>query len=139
MNSLTIYCSLKIIICLHLFSNTVVPMVTSVYPEVEQMNYTVNASNPVTFSCTATGIPAPMISFRRNGAMLFSDLPAAPTTVMVMRDSDNERVFQVTQTLLLNTTMDADSGMYECLASNGVGNNSAIFELIVQGEFGFYI
>ena len=44
--------------------------ITSVYPEVGQMNYTVNEADTVTFECSATGIPLPTITWLRNGMEL---------------------------------------------------------------------
>ena len=116
-----------------------VPVVTSVYPD-GQTTYTVNEGNFVMFECTATGIPAPEITWRRNGVAFNSSdsrvtIGNMPTTMEVMRDRDNETVFEVTQTLTLNTTMDSDSGMYECVAMNDFGEDSGFFELIVQGEY----
>ena len=121
---------------------TVVPVVISVYPD-GQLTYTVNEGNSVTFECTATGIPDPEIIWRKNGMAFNSSVPrvtigSMPTIVQVMRDSDNETVFEVTQTLTLNTTMDSDSGMYECVAMNNVGQDSSFFELIVQGDYYCY-
>ena len=116
-----------------------VPVVASVYPD-GQTNYTVNEGNSVTFECIATGIPAPEITWRRNGMAFNSSdsrvtIGNMPNTMEVMRDSDNETVFEVTQTLTLNTTMDSDSGMYECVAMSDVGEDSGFFELIVQSEY----
>ena len=118
---------------------TVVPVVTSVYPD-GQLTYTVNEGNSVTFECTTTGIPDPEITWMRNGMAFNSSdqrvmIRSMPTIMEVMRDSDNETVFEVTQTLTLNTTMDSDSGMYECVAMNDVGQDSSFFELIVQGDY----
>ena len=118
---------------------TVVPVVISVYPD-GQLTYTVNEGNSVTFECTATGIPDPEITWRRNGMAFNSSdqrvtIGSMPSIMEVMRDSDNETVFEVTQTLTLNTTMDSDSGMYECVAMNDVGQDSSSFELIVQGDY----
>ena len=118
---------------------TAVPVVISVYPD-EQFSYTVDEGNSVTFECTATGIPDPEITWRRNEMAFNSSDPRVtignmPTIIEAMRDSDNKTVFQVTQTLTLNTTMDSDSGMYESVAMNHVGQDSSFFELIVQGDY----
>ena len=116
-----------------------VPVVISVYPN-GQLTYTVNEGNSVTFKCTATGIPDPEITWRRDEMAFNSSDPrvtigSMPTIIEVMRDSDNETVFEVTQTLTLNTTMDSNSGMYECVAMSDVGQDSSFYELIVQGDY----
>ena len=115
-------------------------MVTSVYPEVGQMNYTVNERGTVTFECSATGIPPPTITWLRNG-MELNDTTNSRVTVddpMEMdlpRDNDGETVSIVTRTLNLINTTDDDSGMYTCMATNDAdpGTDTEEFELIVQG------
>ena len=116
------------------FLSVVLPVVTSVYPEVGQMNYTVNETDPVTFECTATGIPAPHIEF------IFSEIASRvlfgppPIPIEVIRMADGEMVYQVTQTALINTTEDSDSGVYQCIATSDIpGRDSEQIELIVQG------
>ena len=120
--------------------HTVTPTVTSVYPEVSQMNYTVNEADTVTFECSATGIPPPTITWLRNG-MELNDTTNSRVTVgdpMEMnftRDNDGETVSMVTRTLNLVNTTDGDSGMYTCMATNDAdpGSSTTDFELIVQG------
>ena len=117
--------------------STVLPVITNVYPEVGQMNYTVNESDPVTFECTATGIPAPDIEF--NFMVIATDVqvsvPSSP--VEVTRMFDGEMVFQVTRTAVITSTVDSDSGVYECIATNDIpGMEKNQFELIVQGMLG---
>ena len=112
-------------------------MVTSVYPDPSQMNYTVNMGDVVTFQCVATGIPAPSITWFRigmelsNSRITLGDLSETTTT-----DGDGEMILQTTRTLNLSMTEDGDSGSYECRASNNAtpGNDSESLELIVQSE-----
>ena len=112
----------------------VLPVVTSVYPEVGQMNYTVNESEPVTFECTATGILAPNIEFNFSNIASRVQTGTPSTPIEVARMSDGEMVYQVTQTAVLNSTVGSDSGMYWCIATNDIpGVDSEQFELIVQG------
>ena len=123
------------------FSYAVTPMVTSVYPEVGQMNYTVNETDTVTFECSATGIPPPTITWLRNG-MELNDMTDSRVTVgdpMEMdftRDNDGETVSIVTRTLNLMNTTDGDSGMYTCMATNDAdpGSDTMDFDLIVQSK-----
>ena len=123
-----------------LLFHTVTPMVSSVYPEVGQMNYTVNEADTVTFECSATGIPPPTITWLRNG-MELNDTTNSRVTVgdstemNFTRDNDGETVSVVTRTLNLVNTTDDDSGMYTCMATNDAnpGSSTTDFELIVQG------
>ena len=111
-------------------------MVTSVYPDPSQMNYTVNMGDVVTFQCVATGIPAPSITWFRNGIELagprytFSDL-SDPSLVMSVA---GEMVYQTSRNLSASMTADGDSGPYECRANNIAtpGQDTESFELIVQ-------
>ena len=123
------------------FSYAVTPIVTSVYPEVGQMNYTVNETDTVTFECSATGIPPPTITWLRNG-MELNDMTDSRVTVgdpMEMdftRDNDGETVSIVTRTLNLINTTDGDSGTYTCMATNDAdpGSDTMDFDLIVQSK-----
>ena len=116
------------------------PMVTSVYPDPSQMNYAVNMGDVVTFQCVATGIPAPSITWFRNGTELsnsrvtLSDLSEATNVADV--DDTREMILQTSRTLNLSMTQDNDSGSYECRASNDAtpGEASESLELIVQSE-----
>ena len=106
------------------------------------MNYTVNEGNSVTFECTATGIPAPEITWLRNGAELNSTsdnrvvLGNASNPVDFVRMDDGEVISQVTRSLTLTDTLDDDSAAnYTCVASNAAmpGVGMMDFELVVQG------
>ena len=115
---------------------SVLPFVISVYPEVDQMNYTVNEGEPVIFECTATGIPAPDIMFNFSSIVNRVQNTTSSSPVEVARMSDGEMVYQVTRTGTIRSTMDSDSGVYECIATNEVPEmrmNILQFELIVQG------
>ena len=116
-------------------------MVTSVYPESSQMNYTVNMSDTVTFECVATGIPAPSITWFRNGTELNSTINPRvtfdnPSTPMSAMDGAGEMIYEVTRTVSISMSVDGDSGIYECRASNDAspGMDAMEFELIVQSE-----
>ena len=114
------------------------PMATNVYPDSSQMNYTVNMGDVVTFQCAATGIPAPSITWFRNGTDLsnsrvtLSDLSEAT----LVGDNAGEMILQTTRTLNLSMTEDGDSGNYECSASNDAtpGEDTESFEVIVQSK-----
>ena len=104
------------------------------YPEVHQVNYTVNESDSVTFECIATGIPAPNIYFNFTSITSRVQVSVLSSPIEVTRLSDGEMVYQVTQTAVITSTVDSDSGVYECIATNDIpGMDSVQFELIVQG------
>ena len=121
------------------FSIAVSPEVTSVYPDPTQLNYTVNMGDPVTFQCVATGIPAPSITWFRNGI----ELNSTDTCVMFNPPDISSALYgldiayETTRTLTFNMSEDGDSGGYECRASNDAmpGNDSREFQLIVQSEW----
>ena len=106
------------------------PVVTSV------MNYTVNVTEMVTFECVATGIPAPSITWLRNGTELEESNSRITLQDALMSTEGELMSVQVTRTLTLAMTEDGDSGSYECLVSNNAtpGEDSSSFELIVQSE-----
>ena len=104
----------------------------------ENFTYTVNETNSVTFVCVVVGIPAPSISFYRNGRVIDE------STDMRITLTDNSEpqnflpsggtVFLVSRNLTLDNTMDTDSSTYTCAASNLAVNVTRDFELVVQGE-----
>ena len=122
----------------HVYLFSVPPMVTSVYPDPSQMNYTVNMGDVVTFQCVGTGIPAPSITWFRNGAELSnSRVTLGDLSESSAMDGDGEMTLQTIRTLALSMTEDDDSGSYECRASNGAtpGEESESFEVIVQSKY----
>ena len=107
------------------------PEVTSV------MNYTVNMGDTVTFECVATGIPAPSITWFRDGTELSSArVTVNSADVMSVMDGMGDTIYQSTRTLSLGMTEDGDSGGYECRASNAAtpGEDQMPFEVIVQSK-----
>ena len=104
------------------------------------MNYTVDVGNSVIFECTATGIPAPEMTWLRDGVELNSTFDpritfgAASDPIAVSRDG-GETVLEVTRnlTLDLSNNVDEDSGSYVCMAINVAGSGNDTFEVIVQG------
>ena len=114
--------------------SVVIPNIT--FPLADNFTYTVNENMAVTFTCQATGNPPPEITWMRNRAPLDQSNPQ-----VTLREPKTELYstgggvnFIVSQTLTLDNTMDADSGIYTCVASNEVTSVTQNFELFVQGE-----
>ena len=108
---------------------------------VENFTYTANETNAIIFECSASGIPAPTISwFRVNQSMptiLTNDtrsLIAPPQVTTYELPGGRGTASLVTSTLTIPATQDEDSGRYACQAVNDFGNETREFELIVQGR-----
>ena len=101
--------------------------------------YAVNETDSVTFTCLATGIPQPEITWLRNGL----PFDRRNTRVTLSNHSEEIRstdgdIFLVSRNLTLANTMDDDSGIYTCVASNGNAvdlTDMQNFELFVRGNF----
>ena len=104
------------------------------------VNFTeiINEAAPVTFICVVVGIPAPNISFYKNGVLLDQStdprITLTDNSVPLNFLTSNGAVFLVIRILTLDNTMDADSGTYTCVASNAAANVTRDFELFVQGK-----
>ena len=106
------------------------------------MEYTVDEGNSVSFECSASGIPAPSISwFRINQAvstMLINGTRSLITSPQLDEtyelSGDRGTAILVTSLLTISATQDEDSGQYSCHAVNDFGNETREFELIVQGN-----
>ena len=104
-----------------------------------------NENDPVTFTCSATGIPPPEITWIRSGVVLDGSVDSR---ISLSNPSDPEIVSTtggnisfVSRSLTLSNTRDNDSDTYACVASNGnavTPNVTQIFELFVNGKSGTY-
>ena len=122
-------------------SPSVIPNIT--FPLDDQV-YTVNKTDPVTFTCSATGIPPPEITWMRNGLVVDESTEphislnfSNPETISTA-DGD---IYLVTHTLTISSTRNGDSDNYTCVASNEntvTPNVTQDFELVVQGRLPFY-
>ncbi len=120
-------------------SPPVVPEIT--FPN-DSTIYRVNQSFPVTFECSATGIPAPYINWLLNGVRL-ENLPAYNSRISLSDrseplevETENGTIYSVERTLILFNTTDEDSGNYTCVAFNNnvrTPNVTQDFELFVRG------
>ena len=105
------------------------------------MNYTVDMGDAAVFECVATGIPAPSITWFRNGMELNNNTNSRVTLSdhsdpVLLTDGNEGMIFQVSRTLTLSMTEDGDSGTYNCTASNAAtpGEDTMSFELVVQSK-----
>ena len=116
----------------------VIPNIT--FPLDNNFTYTVNEADPVTFTCSATGIPPPEITWTRNGVLLDDNAdprislsnPSDPQLLPTTRGD----IYLVSRNLIISSTRDNDSDTYTCVASNGNARTPSVtqdFELIVQG------
>lgn len=83
-----------------------------------------------TIVCAVTdGHPSPLVTWMsENGRDL-------PIQVLQIRDQQNS----VTQLQWMRSMKFTDSGSYICLASNSIGTNSAIMELLVKSKRSYLI
>ena len=103
--------------------------------------YIVNVTDPVTFECTATGIPPPTIQWSRNGMLLSSGVMLSePSPTLVSAPMGTGMIYQVERTLTFNTAP-SDTDTYTCEASNTNMVQPTVtqnFTLFVQGELGIW-
>ena len=125
--------------CLLSLFNSVIPDI--LFPTANYQ-YITNQFVDIIFECNATGIPAPNIQFFLGDTVLnsqFNERYSLPDAMMetVVISGRGDLVFLVTQQLLINTALDADSNNYSCVATNQnirQPNDSVGFELIIRGE-----
>ena len=108
--------------------------------------YTVNETDPVTFTCSATGIPPPEITWMRNGVVLDGNVdsrislgnPSNPEPV----PTAGGNISSVSRTLTISNTRDNDSDTYTCVAAYGNTVTPSVtqnFTLVVQGRLLAYV
>ena len=106
----------------------------------------VNVSDPVTFQCSATGVPAPSIQWFRGPYVLNSSSDSRislsdPTVAEPDRDlATVERTLTISSTMSSAMSSDSDT-TYSCRASNiaAEGMDSETFELFVQGMLNHHL
>ncbi|XP_071783895.2 hemicentin-1 [Centroberyx gerrardi] len=83
-------------------------------------NVTVTTGVRAVLSCETTGIPAPKVSWKRNGTPL--DINQQPGTYRLLSSGS----------LVLSSPSNEDEGYFECTAVNDVGEERRVIEVILQ-------
>ena len=115
------------------------PVPPNITLSVAGFTYTVNASDPVTFQCTASGIPPPLITFYNSSGLLTSTVDPRVTIsdgpITGYITIGDQTVSTASTSLTINGTRDGDSGNYTCVASNqgaAMLLSNQTFQLVVQ-------
>ncbi len=126
------------------------PSLPSVQAEIDvstfQDLYMVDEGRNVTFSCSAFGVPAPTISWRRDGAE-FS--PSSDGRVVLHSEETTQvdymgPVYRTTRMLTFTNVMDSDTRnidgmMYQCVAVNTVGGSGSVEESEDVEDFTLFV
>ena len=88
-----------------------------------------NETNPITFSCQATGEPVPIISWYYNGLMI----NVSDESEYNVSSSMNDIV--ITSYLTIMNAQSYDVGIYTCEAENFIGNDSSSGVLTINGRY----
>ena len=88
-----------------------------------------NETNPVTFSCRATGEPIPSIIWYYNGFMINVSDESEYRVSSSMND-----IFIASYLTIMNA-QSYDVGIYTCEAENFIGNDSSSGVLTINGKY----
>jgi len=105
--------------------------------------FIINETDMFSVTCNVIGIPAPMnfVWLKEGIEQNYTTVPDASVTVSdpstpVPYSTNGGDIWSVSQTLTFSSAVDEDSGVYTCMASNGVGDDDSVrFELIVQSKY----
>ncbi|XP_062854783.1 hemicentin-1 [Trichomycterus rosablanca] len=81
-------------------------------------NVTVTMGRRAVLHCESSGVPAPQVSWRRNGKLLDTH-------------SESYRVWSSGSLLIISSSLE-DEGYFECTASNEVGEDRRVIEVFLQ-------
>ena len=100
----------------------------------EMSSYFVDESDSVTFQCTSTGVPEPVIYWYRNGSLLNDTSRFIASQNETFNSS--AMIYSITGSLMLIDALVTDSGNdYSCVATNSVGSSAVIFSLTVYCKY----
>ena len=114
----------------------------AVVPIVEPLiDRNTTSGEDVNFTCTATGTPQAVISWFRNDNELLNNHSSDGGIPVVISNSvmgnctitDPPSQCVSSSTLQILNTRTVDSGEYTCVASNEVGRDTAILNVIING------
>ena len=119
-------------------SHAVLPTITSPDPGQKLI---VNQTDSVTFECSATGIPTPLIQWYQNDLLLNGTGPGINSRVDLtsIMNAPNGKLHISWSTLAINPIMGGDSGNYTCIASNQLIDNDEITEVRVQETIELFV
>ena len=140
---------LLIIVACCWYSILYIPL--SVAPVIESppdgFTYEIFETNDTTFECTATGFPAPTITFSMGSLVLdgggtMGTIAERATPLPPVMTPLDDGTYQVTRRLMVTNAMDDDSGTYTCNASSTIPmlnpmeyTDSQDFEFLVLGTY----
>ena len=93
----------------------------------------VTAGESFTLMCNATGYPVPSIEWTLNGTSYIIRNPSIATIM------PTERLRSNNSNLTVTGAMTNDTGIYECIATNVVNNDTQDADVTVQSEFSFNV
>ena len=89
------------------------------------------APDSAMFSCTADGVPIPVITWMRIDNGTESEI-ISDNSIQINNSTINNRVLM--STLTFSETQPSASAMYRCVASNLLGSDNVVAQLAVNGE-----
>ncbi len=94
--------------------------------------YIVNQSFPVSITCISIGIPAPTLSWYKDGVLLILDTGIIQDDDYLTQDGV---LMSTEQTLIINMADSlTDTGNYTCRANNTAGIDNLYFNIFIQGK-----
>ena len=125
-------------VTLNINPTLVVPVIE--FPE-DEFEYEVIPFQRIIFVCRATGIPAPIVNWYRNGILLSENVDQRISlgTPVQTPPEGPDGMYSVVRLLNFLSTRVGDSNTYTCLASNQntqMPNATQDFQLFVNGRFG---
>ena len=101
--------------------------------EVEFEQRAVVTGNHLNASCTAAGIPVPVVEWLKDGTPV--NVSNGDTNVTETVQTANGGEILIVSTLRIGAVGIEDAGIYHCLATNDFGSKTqAVVDLIIHGE-----